>query len=267
MFNELAEKINLKCPRCKSAFHEYDGCNALTCAIPRCRAAFCAICLQDCGQDAHRHVQDVHTGGLFDKGAFEKNKVLRAAAHIRVLVEKLSHESFELKQLVLNHVEKAKLMHESSGTSNASARNTAFLDKTKASLNLATRTDRISLLSNPEEYNQRRPISRDDLSPRCAVPRDYRLSLTQLEGNLYRICLKYNILPGEDHWQRINDVEAHFKKNPKVESLLNISQALRCAVIAIEGHTKLYQSSRGADIRKGHQLAKDEVCIRLRTVD
>jgi len=46
----------LRCPRCKSAFvvDEFNRCLAMTCA--NCNAAFCAWCLQDCGRDAHAHV-------------------------------------------------------------------------------------------------------------------------------------------------------------------------------------------------------------------
>ena len=45
--------LTLKCPRpdCRQAFADFDGCFALTCS--RCRCAFCAWCLKDCGQDAH----------------------------------------------------------------------------------------------------------------------------------------------------------------------------------------------------------------------
>ncbi len=48
------EILTLKCPRCRAAFVDFDGCMALTCG--RCEAAFCGWCLQDCGRDAHRHV-------------------------------------------------------------------------------------------------------------------------------------------------------------------------------------------------------------------
>ncbi len=62
LFNDLADKINLKCPRCKAAFYDYDGCNALRCGVPECGAGFCAVCLQDCGQDAHAHIYTNHEG-------------------------------------------------------------------------------------------------------------------------------------------------------------------------------------------------------------
>lgn len=48
--------LTLKCPRagCRQAFADFDGCCALTCS--RCGCGFCAWCLEDCGDDAHRHV-------------------------------------------------------------------------------------------------------------------------------------------------------------------------------------------------------------------
>ena len=46
--------LTLCCPRCTQAFVDFDGCFALNCG--RCRAAFCAYCLADCGRDAHAHV-------------------------------------------------------------------------------------------------------------------------------------------------------------------------------------------------------------------
>ena len=51
----IVERIlTLCCPRCAQAFVDFDGCFALNCG--RCRAAFCAYCLADCGRDAHAHV-------------------------------------------------------------------------------------------------------------------------------------------------------------------------------------------------------------------
>uniref|UniRef100_A0A0G4GW86 non-specific serine/threonine protein kinase n=1 Tax=Chromera velia CCMP2878 TaxID=1169474 RepID=A0A0G4GW86_9ALVE len=62
---EIAEEIlTLKCPRCRAAFVDFDGCASLTCN--RCYAAFCGYCLRDCGNDAHPHVRDCPMGrGVF----------------------------------------------------------------------------------------------------------------------------------------------------------------------------------------------------------
>ncbi len=46
IFNDLSEKLTMKCPRCSTAFYDYDGCNALRCGQIACHAAFCALCLK-----------------------------------------------------------------------------------------------------------------------------------------------------------------------------------------------------------------------------
>ena len=56
---EIEEDIlTLKCPRCRQAFADYDGCAALKCHKPGCNAGFCAFCLADCGHDAHHHITE-----------------------------------------------------------------------------------------------------------------------------------------------------------------------------------------------------------------
>ena len=64
---DLIENVlTLRCPRCKTAFLDYTGCAALTCST--CKAGFCAICLKDCGNDAHAHVvrcPENSEGGVF----------------------------------------------------------------------------------------------------------------------------------------------------------------------------------------------------------
>jgi hypothetical protein len=268
LFNELANKLNLKCPRCEAAFHDYEGCNALKCSVTDCNAAFCAVCLKDCGHDAHQHVRDTHPGGLFDKGEFESARKAREQEQISTLLKRLSNESAELRQLVLNHIQKAKLAQDKTDSSaTAAAKKDVFLQKTKASLSHAVCSDRLALLSNPDEYNGRKNMSRDSMSPRCAIPSDYRLSLNHIKRDLYQFTLEHNILPGEDYWTHIDDIEAHFKENSKIESLLNVAAALRNAVVAFDGHPTLYQTSRGNEIPEGHQVAKDEVCILLKAID
>lgn len=266
LFNELTEKINLKCPRCKAVFSDYEGCNALTCSVPSCRAGFCAICLQDCGNDAHQHIYTVH-GDAFDKAAFKKNQAARAQVLINELKETLSYESFELRQLVLNHVEKAKLTLDgtSSGESNAEVKAARFLNKSKSELLSAAKNDRLALFSDREDYDRRGHFGRDKLSPRNTVPRDYRLVLTRAEGDIFRFAIYHNIIVGEDHWTLVDDIDAHFKQFPKIESLLNVAQALRSAVIAFSGETTLYQTSQN----KNHErsLANNEVCIHLNVIN
>lgn len=75
----------LKCPRCEAAFVDFDGCFALTCH--RCRCAFCAYCLADCGGDAHAHVaacphrlQDGYGG---DRRTFDRAQQQRRQRMVR----------------------------------------------------------------------------------------------------------------------------------------------------------------------------------------
>jgi hypothetical protein len=65
----LAQLIALEylfnhCPRCNQFYGGHTSCNALNC--PNCNAGFCAICLKDCGSDAHIHIKE-HGAALFDK--------------------------------------------------------------------------------------------------------------------------------------------------------------------------------------------------------
>ena len=46
--------LTLRCPRCRQAFLDFDGCFSIRCSI--CPCSFCGWCLEDCGTDAHSHV-------------------------------------------------------------------------------------------------------------------------------------------------------------------------------------------------------------------
>jgi hypothetical protein len=49
--------LTLHCPSatCGQVFIDFESCSALSCS--RCKTAFCAYCLKDCGADAHAHVE------------------------------------------------------------------------------------------------------------------------------------------------------------------------------------------------------------------
>lgn len=50
------EILQMKCPRCKKAFFDFEGCFAISCSSCPCK--FCGWCLHDCGGgDAHPHVR------------------------------------------------------------------------------------------------------------------------------------------------------------------------------------------------------------------
>lgn len=52
--------LTLRCPRCKAAFDDFDGCFSLRCG--NCPCSFCAMCLKDCGGDAHAHAAQCQEG-------------------------------------------------------------------------------------------------------------------------------------------------------------------------------------------------------------
>jgi hypothetical protein len=177
-------------------------------------------------------------------------------------METITDAPFELKQLVKNHIEKAKLNPKK--ISKESANTAIFLSKAKADLVYSTRNDRLALLTNPDEYGHRTPLSKKDVSPRCAVPSDYKLSINQKEENLYQIALEHRTKGGG--WVYVSDIEKHFKENLKVEVLLNINQALCCAVVAFEGKASIYQTSRGTHA-KGHNFGDNEICIKFHSIN
>ena len=264
IFNELTDEINLKCPRCKMVFTDYDGCNALSCGVSACRAAFCAICLEDCGADAHSHVRTRH-GNLFDKGAFESSKVVRAKRIVASKMDGLAGESFELRQLVQNHIDKAKLLDEKDGANSTQSRATRFLQDARGSLLRTTKNDRLSLLSNPEDYQPGRArLSRQDISPRCAVPDQFRVTMTSRGQDIYSLTLEHN---DGVKWIRVSlkDVAKELQDIPKVDALTNLVQSINCAVIAFEDHRTLYQTRR-TQAPKQRQLSDDEICISIKGI-
>jgi hypothetical protein len=72
-----------KCPRCKLAYFDFEGCFALTCLANNCKAAFCAWCEEDCGVDAHRHVVNCRYNFMPKKEVFGDHKVLEDARRYR----------------------------------------------------------------------------------------------------------------------------------------------------------------------------------------
>eukprot|EP00900_Chrysochromulina_parva_P026889 jgi/Chrpa1/8834/Chrysochromulina_OHIO_Genome00020052-RA len=60
---KLHEALNLTCPSCEEICDpDPDGCIAMRCS--RCNVAFCWLCFEVCGSDAHPHCREVH-GGYF----------------------------------------------------------------------------------------------------------------------------------------------------------------------------------------------------------
>lgn len=268
IFNKLSERLNLKCPRCHAVFYDYGRCNALVCAVPSCRAGFCAICLQDCGQDAHAHVREAHgTLSLHDIFSFERSNQRRAKLEIDTLMSSLSCKSFELQQLVRNHIDEAGILQNISSASGTSAKRDAFLKLAKSNFYSSANRFRLAILKEPEQYDLRSPINRDSIAPRHALPSVYRVLLIRVTGDLYRIRCERKMGTNNDfELVDADDIKADLKENPNAESLLFIRSALKCAAIAFEGYSSLYQSSF-AKRPSEHKFADDEVNIMLRPIN
>jgi hypothetical protein len=86
------EVLTLRCPRCQTAFVDFDGCFALRCWSDACRCGICAWCLKDCGSDAHAHVlvcperqREGYSHGLL---VFDEHHRKRKASIAMALIQK-----------------------------------------------------------------------------------------------------------------------------------------------------------------------------------
>jgi len=110
--HELAFRIehvvlNLCCPRCKQVFIDFQGCFALSCPRATCRAAFCAWCLKDCGQDAHPHVavcpENQNRGDYFGTDAqFKEHHREKREREIQRIVQQETKEVQRILQRLLD---------------------------------------------------------------------------------------------------------------------------------------------------------------------
>ena len=268
LFNELAELLLMKCPRCKKAFYDYDGCNALTCVS--CAAGICAICLADCENDAHEHVRNLH-GDLFDKKMFLTAREKRESETVQMFLSDLQDESEELRLMVKNHAEKAGARSaEKLGQKDLhNYKVDRFLNRLKTSLQSAIKSDRLSILQDGESQEwMRHGLSRTDISPRCAIPPSYRLCLIGTDQDfVYAISIEKfrmirrisnNVWKDESHWEKIDLVtlaeEVSSGQDVKVDVLENLGYSLQRAVVAIEGEKKLYQTRAKRVNGENHHL-------------
>lgn len=87
----VEEILTLSCPHCKTAFSDFDDCFALRCSNNFCRHAFCAWCLQDCGEDAHAHVvvcpENQGRGVYNQQIIFEQHHTRKRTVATRRLIE------------------------------------------------------------------------------------------------------------------------------------------------------------------------------------
>ena len=107
--NVIVERdLTLHCPRCGQAFFDFQGCCALHC-MDSCGAAFCGLCLADCGENAHPHLYSVHKGvNIYDKGAFETARRRRCREGVIAAVKDVSVDK-EVCKLLIEELGKADL--------------------------------------------------------------------------------------------------------------------------------------------------------------
>ena len=263
LFLRLSERLNMKCPRCNMVFDDYDGCNALTCSNPECKAAICAICLQDCGRDAHDHVQSAH-GNLFDKPQFKQAKQAREDRTVRLFLDEIKDEPFEVRQLVKIESEK------SSGAFAANARRSAlgaekFLRSAKENLASAVKADRLSVLGEADGIS-RNGIQHRDISPRCAIPTDFKLTLSS-KSFRSRVCqIKVQQFTEGYGWREIalpdeGDTTTQLGTGPKIDVLMNIRRSLQCGIIAFEGARSLCQTKKVMSEEKQSDVSQNYISI------
>jgi serine/threonine protein kinase len=107
--NIIVERdLTLHCPRCGQAFYDFQGCCALHCKNS-CGAAFCGLCLTDCGDNAHNHFFTVHVDiDIFDVVAFETSRRKRCIANLIAAVKEVVEEK-EVCKLLIEELGKADL--------------------------------------------------------------------------------------------------------------------------------------------------------------
>ena len=266
-YRDLVEDLNMRCPRCKMVFDDYDGCNALTCWNDRCKAAICAICLKDCGGDSHSHVLSQH-GDLFNKDLFHKAKKERELATLDRFIKQLD-EPYEVKAMVKIEYEKSN----AGITASRTAGLLGYIHSAKANLRTAIRSDRLSVLGNSDRYNTGRNhfgLTSEDVSPRSAVPDNYKLVLCSQESsicciNLYR---RSNMgwtpipLPGSE-----DNTDEKEQNERIVDALINTRRSFQCGVVAFQGERQLYQTRNAPVKGEGRELQSDCVSITFRAVN
>jgi hypothetical protein len=259
---ELADSLNMKCPKCHLVFDDYEGCNALHCRNSACGAAFCAICLEDCGSDAHAHARQ--HGNLFDKGLFLQAKLEREKATINLFLIDHAEEPFEVKELVRIKCEQM-IRPPATEKKHSTSR---FLTKAKADLQEAVRKDRLSVLCDSKPTF--RGLTLEDISPRNAIPEEFELCLVAQSGFKCSIQLRQRLngawkevpLPDEKE----ESLSRKESERPVIDALVNVRQSLQSCSIAFTGSRCLYQTSFARN-SKDERTAGAEVTIKFSSVN
>jgi hypothetical protein len=271
LYQDLCERLNMKCPRCELVFDDYTGCNALTCRGQSCRAAFCAICLKDCDTNAHHHVRTCH-GDLFDKKAFNTARKKREIDTINDFSAEISGEPHEVKELV--RIEFEKSQSDQTQYCEGGFPFAPFLSRAKRDLLAAVNSGRLSILSDAEAYPVETGLTRRDISPRNVIPENYRLRLLPSMENIYSIILEEQVHTINGiAWKKIalqdeKEIRSKDLGRPTVDALKNIAMALSCGVVAFVGTSSLYQSCIS---RKEGKYDRDEakdptICVQFHKI-
>ncbi|GMI06340.1 hypothetical protein TrLO_g12008 [Triparma laevis f. longispina] len=96
----VRDMLTLYCPRCSKAFLDFVGCFSLKCSQSTCGCSFCAVCLKDCGGDAHAHVKECCRGlqGMTDEyyGSFELFQKVQHSRRIKAVTAYLNGLEFDV---------------------------------------------------------------------------------------------------------------------------------------------------------------------------
>ena len=101
--------LTLHCPRCSTAFVDFVDCLALHCK-DACGAAFCGLCLADCGDNAHSHFYSVHRGvNIYDQGrrAFNGAHFERRRAAVIAAVRACAPDGVDVQRALVAELAKA----------------------------------------------------------------------------------------------------------------------------------------------------------------
>lgn len=98
----IEDILTLRCPKCKVAFFDFDGCCALTCQNKVCRVNFCAWCVEHHSyEDVHSHVIMCNPHGREAYGSMASFRKHHAKKARRLVIEKLRSEDDDVQRLAL----------------------------------------------------------------------------------------------------------------------------------------------------------------------
>jgi len=99
----IEDVLTLRCPKCRVAFDDFEGCFSLTCSNRACQIQFCAWCLDHYDElDCHSHVATCPHASK--PGYFHSKEIFRThhqKRQKRKIVERLKHEKEDGRKILL----------------------------------------------------------------------------------------------------------------------------------------------------------------------